>query len=119
MPRDRAYDSVDLIPHLTGAKSGPPHPALFWRAQRGQWAVRSGPESWKLVRQAGKPDELYRLDRDLSEANDLASKQPDRVAMLSTEIAAWDRQMIAPAFAGTAARKGTKDAKKKKAASGP
>jgi arylsulfatase A-like enzyme len=118
LPQDRVFDSVDLIPHLTGAKSGPPHAALFWRAQRGQWAVRSGSEGWKLVRQAGKPDELYRLDIDSGETNDLAAKEPARVAALSAEIAAWDRQMIAPAFGGAAARNAAKKAKKQKAGSG-
>ena len=112
LPPDRGFDSVDLIPYLTGAKAGAPHAALFWRAQRGQWAARSGAEGWKLVRQAGKPDELYRLDVDPGETNDLATKEPARVAALSAEIAAWDRQMIAPVFAGATARNAKKTKKK-------
>ena len=113
MPTDRVRDSVNLVPFLTGEKKGQPHEALFWRAARGQWAVRTGAEDWKLVRQAGKPDELYRLSTDPAETTDLAAREPARVAALSAQIAAWDRQMIPPAFGGLAARNEGKAAKKK------
>ncbi|MBL9200584.1 MAG: sulfatase-like hydrolase/transferase [Opitutaceae bacterium] len=112
-PNDRVRDSVDLVPFLTGEKKGEPHAALFWRAQRGQWAVRTGAEGWKLVRQAGKPDELYKLSVDPAETTDLAAKEPARVAALSAQIAEWDKQMIPPVFGGLAARNDAKAAKKK------
>lgn len=98
MPRDRSYDSIDLLPYLTGARTGSPHANLFWRAERGQWAVRSGDEAWKLVRQEGKPDELYRLDSDVGELQDLAGAEPRRLRELSTLLDGWNRELVPPAF---------------------
>ena len=98
MPRDRSYDSIDLLPYLTGARTGSPHANLFWRAERGQWAVRSGDEAWKLVRQEGKPDELYRLDSDVGELQDLAGAEPHRLRELSRLLDGWNRELVPPAF---------------------
>jgi arylsulfatase A-like enzyme len=101
MPRDRSYDSIDLLPYLTGARRGSPHANLFWRAERGQWAVRSadGDEVWKLVRQDGKSDELYRLDSDVGELVDLAGAEPRRLRELTTLLDGWTRELVPPAFA--------------------
>lgn len=115
MPRDRTYDSVDLIPFLTGRQGGEPHDHLFWRAQRGQWAVRDS-AGWKLVRQAGRPDELYHLSQDIGETSDRAAAEPARLRTLTSELAAWDRQMIPPAFAGASVRNAAKASAKKKSA---
>jgi arylsulfatase A-like enzyme len=97
MPRDRIHDSVGLLPYLTGARPGLPHERLFWRAERGQWAVRAG--DWKLVRQAVKPDELYHLSSDLGELQDLARAEPDRLRQLTTLLDTWDKELVPPAFA--------------------
>jgi arylsulfatase A-like enzyme len=104
MPTDRKYDSVDLLPYLKGTRSGSPHDHLFWRAQRGQWAVRASADSSKVVRQAGQPDELYRLVRDPGEASNLATTEPARLATLTAELDAWNKELIAPAFPGAGAR---------------
>ncbi len=69
--------------------------ALFWHYphygnQGGSpaSAVRSG--DWKLVRHYEKGrDELYNLADDLSERNDLASSEPERVATLGNLLDAW------------------------------
>jgi arylsulfatase A-like enzyme len=113
-PADRVRDSVNLVPYLTGAKSGEPHDRLFWRAQRGQWAVRTGGEGWKLVRQEGKPDELYRLAGDVGEKHDLANAEPAKLRSLAADLAAWDKQMVPAAFAGAVARKNATPAAKAK-----
>ncbi|MDP3072595.1 MAG: sulfatase-like hydrolase/transferase [Opitutaceae bacterium] len=97
MPKDRIYDSVNLIPFLTGENSGAPHERLFWR-NGGQWAIREG--DWKLVRLRGQPDELYHLSQDIGEKKDLASKQPAVAARLATALAAWDQELIDPVFLG-------------------
>lgn len=36
MPTEKKYDSVDLLPHLTGEVKSAPHPTLFWRAALGK-----------------------------------------------------------------------------------
>lgn len=97
MPADRAYDSVNLLPYLTGEASGNPHERLFWRSGA-KLAVREG--RWKLVRDAGKPDELYDLEADVAESKDLAAQQPAVAARLTAALEGWNRQLIDPVFAG-------------------
>jgi hypothetical protein len=117
MPTDRVYDSVNLLPYLTGQRTGEPHDRLYWRAQRGQWAVRASEGSWKIVRQNGAADQLYRLSTDLAERTDLAAAEPARLQALAADLAAWNKQLIPPAFPGLAGRaEGNGSAKKKKAA---
>ncbi|MFM8579423.1 MAG: sulfatase [Planctomycetaceae bacterium] len=90
-----AVDGVDLVPFFTGRASGRPHDAMFWRFIK-QWAVRSG--DWKLVVSNGGSGraELYDLSQDVGEQNDLAARQPERVAELAKLYEAWSRQQ-APA----------------------
>ncbi|MBI5773146.1 MAG: sulfatase [Verrucomicrobia bacterium] len=92
-------DGVNLLPHLTGEKSGAPHEALYWRFGQ-QVAIRMG--DWKLVKGAGMEGvglernakasmdgaELYNLKADIGEKNNLAAKEPEKVKQLA---AAWDK----------------------------
>ncbi|MFZ9839882.1 MAG: sulfatase-like hydrolase/transferase [Opitutaceae bacterium] len=112
LPADRRYDGVNLLPHLSGEKSGAPHERLFWR-NGSLMAVREG--DWKLVRGAGPRDELYHLASDVAEASDRAAGEPAVAARLAAALDAWNRELMAPAFQGTAGRAG----KAKKAKSGP
>lgn len=64
-----------------------------WRRQRSLWfeheghrALREGP--WKLVMGRGGDWELYDMNRDRSELNDLAEKEPLRVRRLERQW--WD-----------------------------
>jgi arylsulfatase A-like enzyme len=86
-------DGVNLLPTLQGAAANPPHEKLFWRFQQYK-AARKG--SLKLLKQSGKPDELYDLAADLTESKDLAPASPELVAELNKELAAWESQMIPP-----------------------
>ena len=112
MPTDKKYDSVNLLPYLTGEKNGAPHERLFWR--NGQLrAVREG--RWKLVHLPKQAPELYDLSVDISETTDLAAKHPAEAARLSTALDAWDRELIEPVFAGLGAeRPGQPNQKTKK-----
>lgn len=87
-------DGVDLAPFLTGVRTGPAHPALFWRSGS-QGAVRSG--DWKLVR-TGEKLRLFNLKSDLGERNDLAATQPKKAAALNAQWRTWSAQMQAPAW---------------------
>lgn len=89
-------DGVDLLPHLTGARSYPPHDTLYWRVTGGQgYAVRHG--RYKLVkRDATGATELFDLDSDPNERRDLAPQRPDVVAELQRLYARWDSQLIPP-----------------------
>lgn len=103
MPRERKYDSVNLLPYLRGQRRGAPHQYLYWRMGGGSaWAVRDA--RWKLVRRKGSPDELYDLRADLAESRDLAAAQPKETARLAAALAAWNGELIPPAFPGLSGR---------------
>lgn len=101
---DAKVDGVDLMPHLSGQKSGAPHEAIFWRFGP-QKAVRSG--NWKLVdwrdfdakTQSGW--QLYDLSKDIGEANNVAAANPQVVAELTAQWNQWNTQNIEPRWHGS------------------
>ncbi|PQO45679.1 arylsulfatase [Blastopirellula marina] len=84
-PKDT--DGISLVPELLG-KDGPKHDYLYWEfpGYGGQQALRMG--DWKAIRQNLKrprqPDagklELYNLQDDPSESNDVSAEHPEVVA---------------------------------------
>jgi arylsulfatase A-like enzyme len=62
------------------------HEAIFWEHE-GNRAVRRG--RWKLVSQYPRKWELYDIDTDRSELNDLAAKHPALVNELSAAYKRW------------------------------
>lgn len=113
------FDGVNLLPLLRG-EAPPASRDLFWcsGSDEGWWAVRSG--DWKLVGERDKLS-LFDLANDVSEANDLAAKMPDKVAALTQLHDAWLAQMAKPVKAGEkrydfAAKSGEMPKKKKKKA---
>ena len=62
---------------------------LAWEHE-GNRAIREG--KWKLVSMANAPWELYDMDADRVEMNNLASAQPDRVNDLSAKWEAWAKR---------------------------
>ena len=97
----KQVEGVDLLPHLTGQHTGTPHETLYWR-QGGKTALRHG--DWKLVRMGrrnipGKAQwELYNLNNDLSEENNLAQSEPKRLAELVAIWEKWNGEMREPLF---------------------
>ena len=98
---DRPIDGVDLDPFLRGAEEGPPHQALFWRDWRsGGYAVRSGDD--KLIKERrihGKPKpildtgespQLFDLENDIRESQDLLAEQPKTAQELAALWNAWN-----------------------------
>jgi arylsulfatase A-like enzyme len=77
---------VSLRPTFTGGKLHREQP-LFWEHE-GNRAIRTG--KWKLVARGPRgPWELYDLEVDRTELNDLAAKQPDRVKDMAQRWEAW------------------------------
>ena len=89
LPGDREYHGRDLLPYLTGKASGPVHESLFWDGDEGKRAVRNG--RWKLVDNNGKI-ELFDLEADLGEKNNLAAKQPEVAARLRSLLENWRKE---------------------------
>ena len=112
-------DGVNLLPYLTGEKSGAPHQTLYWRFGD-QWAIRHG--DWKLVvarTGSGKP-ELYNLAEDIGEQSNRAASNPEKVRELQTLWDRWNAEqvpsLVPDAPNRTAAEKAAKKAAKKAAA---
>jgi arylsulfatase len=72
-----------LVPLLQGGSMD--ERMLFWTFANNR-AIRMGP--WKLVSAVGGPWELYQMEADRSELNNLAASEPERVTTLA---AAWER----------------------------
>ncbi|MCS6775377.1 MAG: arylsulfatase [Chloroherpetonaceae bacterium] len=76
-------DSISILPTLRGQPGQQQHPYLYWEfhEQKGARAVRMG--RWKGVRpQWHAPTQLFDLETDIGEQNDLAAQHPDIVAKI-------------------------------------
>ena len=106
---DWKLDGVDLMPYLTGERTGVPHDALYWRLGA-QMAIRSG--DYKLVRYDGNADtqtgkgqpvteaKLYNLADDIGETKDLAASQPDKLKELQAKWDDWNATLVKPLWGG-------------------
>lgn len=103
-------EGMNLLPFLTGEKTGSPHDALYWRFGQ-QMAVRLG--DYKLVRYDSNADtltgarnqpvtaaKLYNLAADIGETKDLAAAMPDKVKELQSRWDAWNVANIKPLWGG-------------------
>ena len=88
-------DGVNLIPHLTGKKTTPPHEVLTWRWVA-QSAIREG--KWKLLR-GGEREYLYDLETDLEEKHNLAAKHPEIATRLRNRLSTWASELDPPGLA--------------------
>ncbi|MBI5820693.1 MAG: sulfatase-like hydrolase/transferase [Verrucomicrobia bacterium] len=102
-------DGVNLLPYLAGENKERPHQTLCWRID-GMWAIRHG--DMKLVHgdMDKNPPELFDLATDIGEKNNLASKQPEKVAELKALWDEWNTQLASPS---TPKDKANKKAKKR------
>jgi arylsulfatase A-like enzyme len=79
-PIPEGIDGISILPTLLGTGEGEPHEFLYWEfhEQRFAQAVRSG--KWKAIRyQMSDPIELYNLEEDLAEENDVSESHPEIV----------------------------------------
>jgi arylsulfatase A-like enzyme len=81
IPPGTIINGMNLLPFLTGEKTGAPHDLLFWHAKK-LGAVRKG--KWKL-RVHADTHHLFDLEADIGEQNDLAESHPEILKMLLAE----------------------------------
>ncbi|MEZ5402072.1 MAG: arylsulfatase [Bryobacteraceae bacterium] len=77
-------EGTSLVPAFQGKAIAPRK--IFWEHE-GNRAVRDG--KWKLVSRFPDDWELYDLDADRTELNNLASAEPARVAAMKRDYDAW------------------------------
>jgi len=87
-------DGLNLLPYLTGERSGTPHEKLFWRMGPRQRAIRQG--NLKLVWSASIQGQLFDVSTDPGESKNLAAERPDDVKKLQAEFDQWNAQLQDP-----------------------
>jgi len=84
----RPLRGKSLLPILKG-KTRKPHDELFFEFAKYK-ALRAG--KWKIAWRYG-PWELYDMEADRTELNDLAGKMPEKVKELADRYEAWSKQL--------------------------
>ncbi len=92
LPDDPQLDGVNLLPYLTGAKSGAPHETLYWR-WLDQSAIRQG--DWKFLRGSNR-EYLFNLKDDVGETNNLITQHAEKAKALKSELSKWATDLIPP-----------------------
>lgn len=96
LPQGAHLDGVDLLPHLSGKRSDPPHEVLYWRVGGGKgYAVRAG--GYKLLRPAGaKAAMIFDVQSDPGEAAELFDDQ--RLKALHAVYEEWASHLANPTW---------------------
>jgi len=86
-------DGVNLLPYLQGKVTDRPHQTLFWKKEC-RAVIRDG--DWKLIRFPDRPAELYNIEEDISEHNNLAYEYPDKVKDMFRMLFEWELTLERP-----------------------
>ena len=86
-------EGVDLVPFLSGRRTGALHERLFWR-WRSQAAVLEHP--WKLVRLGRDTIYLFDVTTPEGERKNLAAEQAGLVATLTRSLDDWTATLATP-----------------------
>ncbi len=79
LPSDLILDGKNMLPVLTGERKRPLHEELYFE-YRNYDALRKG--KWKIIRKDEGPWQLYDLETDAGEGENLADEYPDTVKLL-------------------------------------
>jgi arylsulfatase len=78
-----------MMPVLMG-KSNTTHDTIYWEHERGK-AIRTG--DWKMSAMPGKNWELFNIEKDHTETNDLSSQYPEKVAQMNGAWEIWAKNL--------------------------
>lgn len=76
-----------------------PTRTLHWRQHGAQGSISMREGKWKYIHnrsEAGAEPELYDLAKDLSEANNVASKHPELLKRMQGKVVEWEATMATP-----------------------
>jgi arylsulfatase A-like enzyme len=87
-------DGVNLIPYLTGEKTGDPHEFLYYKmvAYADQWGVRHG--DWMLMGNKLDTQWLYNIADDPQQKKNVAAQHPEVVSELQAEWERWNKTTV-------------------------
>jgi len=100
VPADAQVDGINLLPCLTGSGAAIERGLLFWQLDLYRQLQRHYPKpkpyateavrrgKWKLLAKDGQPLELFDIEADVSEKQDLLESQPKLAAELAAEVKA-------------------------------
>ncbi len=97
LPEGAAEDSFSFLPLLRGGARSEPRPSVINHSSSGMFAIRDGP--WKLIAGNGsggreqprgtpfeRPYQLYNLDDDISERNNVYEQNPELAQELESQL---------------------------------
>lgn len=90
VPQDRIIDGRDIWPVLSDGASSP-HQAFFYHGGNQLKAVRSG--KWKLHANKGKATQLYNLETDISEKDNVLKTNPQVAERLAGYMAEFAKEI--------------------------
>ena len=112
---EKPLDGVNLIPFLQSkSQATKPHTTIHLRKfDQDMHAIRDG--NLKYIKQwKGSKKELFDLDADIGEQNNLSAKYPEQVKRLDKKMMEWESQLMDPTFDGLRQLKAQDKKKKKK-----
>lgn len=93
-------DGVNLLPFLTGEKTGDAHKHLYWLnsepgdAER-RHLIAARWQDWRLYRKYAKDAwQLFDLRKDPREENNVAAQHPEIVQRMAKRHAAWEKTLV-------------------------
>jgi arylsulfatase A-like enzyme len=96
LPVDRPIDGINLLPQISKPADKGPERTLFWRTDTYR-VIRKG--DWKLqVAQNPRKDWLFNMAVDPTEKNNLADKEPERLASMKKELEAFNATQVKPSW---------------------
>jgi arylsulfatase A-like enzyme len=97
---ERPLDGVNIIPYLAGETADVPHATIYLRKfDQNKYAVRQGEFKMIIPWKGGAP-QLYNLQEDIGEEQDIANMHAATVQALDRVRLTWDSELIEPRFLG-------------------